>query len=441
MVTVSTITSFFLLLCSILIGKKYYENCGLFNPLVIFFLVWSFVLSCYYLDHSLNFFYYKTTFQADCFLSLGLLFFFVGGVFPLIVSSSCNYAESFCVFDLKNNININRIYYISLTILILFIFSVIAKYIILSHHYNDVMYSFDKIRKDSLDNKFTFPFYFYFFTFPAYLLIVNMGILTVIKKSKVMFLLGFVTIITAFFDSMFVGMRGKFVNFVFLFFFSFIMSYIIIGGKVTVKHYLYCILFVLFVLFILSLGIYIRLDHSQHGLFVFFALLFRINFIYITGVIPSYSYFLTHPWPTYYPGAQTFYSIYKLIDVVIGHIFSLIGLHSHTNDIFLGSHSYTFAPITYVGAFNSTSYLTYLQSDFGLYGMLFASMLFGLVSQYLFLIMLKRKRMIDIQIIAIIFYGIVISHRSMFTTGIWWLVLFLLICLQNKFASKKEYYS
>ena len=256
-ISMSTFTAFFLSVVSFFIMRRYYKKSGLFNPMNIFFGVWFANLAFYDFDRFLGYFFYHMTPNADKWLSYSLVSFFFGSVVILLISKK----RALCQTPVPTS-DLKQMWHITLPLFFLFIIAVAWKYLILIKHYDGVFCSLAEIRQDANSEKFKFPFFLYFLTLPAYFVTINLGILTVLKKSKIALLLGLITLALAYLNSTFVGMRGGFVN-VFLLFITSIMTSLFATKQIKIRHYIFICLIAIILLFILSLSIYLRSFNSD----------------------------------------------------------------------------------------------------------------------------------------------------------------------------------
>jgi len=414
--TLSTWTSFLLLLLSGIIGHFFYRKQGLFNPIFVFFGVWSVNLLIFEFDSYVKYFPLTLGRFADVWLAVSLVCFFLGSLFALFIMKKKTALLSVSSIELSS-FNREIVWYISLILFILFFVVVMYKYSILYQFYGNPFTQLQYIRGETNAGLFALPFYLNFFTLPAYLLITNLGVLVVLDKNKKVLFLSGLTLVLSCLNAMSVGMRGGFLNSLLLFFCSVVTTYIVVGKKVNIRHYIYVGVFILLTIVLFSMWLCWR-SHET-----FLASLFEHNYVYLVGPFLAYGYFLSKPWPVFYWGEWTFRGIYQLLN-------SLASFMGYTIFPGLNTKSY-YAPIIDIDhPFNTTNYLTYLFSDFGYGGMVVGPFLLGFVSNYLFCRVILYRKLIDIQLMAYIWFTLILTFRGVSTNGVYFWVLICLIILQ-----------
>lgn len=142
----------------------------------------------------------------------------------------------------------------------------------------------------------------------------------------------------------------------------------------------------------------------------------EVILLYAGGDIASFGYFVDHPYPSLFPGRNTFGGLYQIAE----GIFSLIGA--------------SFLPplngqdfIADVGMlFNTTISFSHYYSDFGSTGLVISSFLTGIISMSIMIFLRKKPSIVKLQLTACMIFFNFISIRSVPTEGAYFWILLVI---------------
>jgi oligosaccharide repeat unit polymerase len=146
---------------------------------------------------------------------------------------------------------------------------------------------------------------------------------------------------------------------------------------------------------------------------------------YNGGDISTFQYFYEHPIPSIPPGRHLLGGIYSLADKAAGLTgFSCLAELDPFNYI-------AFIPM----ANNTSIYLSYIYSDVGIVGSIIVTFVMGAISTYVYFRAVRLGRILDVQLQALLLFGVFISIRSVVTQGDYFWILLLGLYLQHKLAT------
>jgi len=394
----------------------FYRRVGLFHPSTVFLGIWLANFSFYALEGRFDMFHYELTPYAQWLFIASFITFFLGMLIVPMAPPGTKNKKSMAISDGQ----ISFLYRTAKYLLVFYAFAVGFKYVILVAKYGNPFASLSQVRYDAWNKIIIYPEYLYLLTLPAYLMVLNLGILLALKKSKKVILLVAAALALAFLNDCTIGMRGGMTNFSLLLACSYFMTYVSLGKKVTLKHVAELSLLAVGLLLVLTAMLYMRTDKSVS----FGSRFVKDTYLYFVGTIPACGYFFEHPWGSSAPAIWTFGGIYKAADVLLGAAgipYSPTGLETH------------YAAITRVGPFNCSSHLTYYYSDFGEIGVIIVPYLLGFISSYLFLKALYYKRILHIQLASLLLATLIFSVRGIYTNGVFFWVVVILVVAQHLF--------
>lgn len=153
---------------------------------------------------------------------------------------------------------------------------------------------------------------------------------------------------------------------------------------------------------------------------------YDIALLYAGGDIASFGYFVEHPYPSWPPGEHTFGGLYGIVN----------SLASPFGASFLSPMDPEFAIADPVERFNTSIHLSYYYSDFREAGVIFLSLLLGIVAMWAMVQYRKKFTLVRMQYFALFLYMAVASIRSVPTEGKYFWILLVLL----PFVSRISYY-
>lgn len=393
-------------------------NLSVFNPLVIFFLIWTFVLLLYSLDIRHFFFYAEMSQKAEQFLIISFFFFLFGYLTAAMYISKQKIAAS---LSLKNK-SLKNIYTLTKFFSLIFFAGLAYKYSILLFTYGNIFDALPSIHEALRIGVLAYPIVARFLTLFSYLIILNLGILIFFAFNKKVVIFTMLIIIAMYFNDMTAGSRGStFTGGLYLISIA-LVALVIKYKKLKFSHLISIVVVFLSIILLLTSIVYLRSDRTVS----FMNRVLNDSYIYITGTLPSYSFFIDHPWESRLFAHNTIFGFYQLLDTILKF------LSNNSLSILSPDDLRTyFAPITNLGPFNTTNYITYIYSDFGETGVILFNYFLGFISAYLYFKALKYKRIIDIQLSAIVVAGILFSPRGILTNGMSFWVTLIIVFIQH----------
>lgn len=406
-----------LLIVSLFMAKRLFHG-HLFNPLTVFFGIWTLTLILFKLDIYFKIFTSGLTLNAQYVMATSFILFFLGAVTVALYTKKRE-------IDKLVSINIKQLDLLTTTsalVLLVFFIAVIIKYLILIPRYGNPFVNIESIRIDFFDGSLIFPFYLSVVTTFGYLAILNLGILAVFKRNKSTLLMILFAFVLVFLNDSTTGMRGGLLNYIVLFLSGVMLSIIVRNIKIGIRHMFYLICACIFFLMTMSIIFFYR----SGGDVSYLEGLYKHNYIYLTSIVPTYSYFLDNPMPSNSFGIRTFQGLYEMLNM---------SLKPFDYILFAEADFKTFYAQNIIGnyPFNTAPYLTYLHSDFGLPGLLVSSYLMGLFSTFLYFKMIVAKRIIDIQFAVIAIAILIMSVRGIYVSGKSFWIMVGLVFLQHMF--------
>jgi oligosaccharide repeat unit polymerase len=413
------ITALFLIISLVLSGifyRKYF-----LNPIVVFFAIWLFSLLLYELDAHFKFFYVRLSSKAEIIFFISFFAFFIGS---LTVALPLRNKEKNRTQPGIEDRQLGFLYKIVKITFFVFLGAVFCKYILLFQRYGNPFANLALIRMES-SGKFCFPLILRFLSLSGYLLILNLGILIVLHCNKKIVFLTLASLILSFLNAASIGGRGSAFLTALFFITTVLVALIIKYKKIKIRFLLMGIAGILICVLSLTTVVYLRND----GKIAFMNRVIADNYLYIVGPIPATSFFIQEPWPSRLAGYNTMAGMYQLLDIASVSLFKI-------NLLVPQDLQSSFAKITNIGPFNTSSYITYFYSDFKEAGVVIFSYLLGLITTYLFFRAIFYRRIIDIQLLAIAMTNLLLSPRGILTNGInFWVILAVLI-IQHRILTK-----
>lgn len=404
-----------LLIVSLLLTKRLFHG-QLFNPLTVFFGLWSFTLVLFRLDTYFNVFTSGISLKAQYVMAASFLLFFLG------VITVALYTKKRKIDELVS-VNIRHLDFLTKTsalILLAFLIAVIIKYLIIIPRYGNPFVNMESLRTDFFDGSLTFPFALSIMTTFAYLGILNLGVLAVFKRNKSTLLMILFAFIFVFLNDSTTGMRGGLFNYFILFLSGVMLSVIVKNKKIGIRYMSYLVCACVFFVMIMTVIFYYR----SGGDVTYLEGLYKHNYIYLTGVVPTYSYFLDNPMPSKFFGIKTFQGLYEMLNMFLKPFDYILFTEADFKTYYAKN---IMGPLPY----NTSPYLTYFHSDFGLTGLMISSYAMGFISAYLYFKMIFTKRIIDIQFAIIAVAVLFVSVRGMYVSGKSFWVMVGLVLLQH----------
>jgi len=417
---VTLICSVFLLITLILSIPLY--NKRIINPALVFLAVWFIVFFLYEIDQIFFGFFKPISSYAEILFSAGFMFFFLGSLSAAINKDIPRKIPP----NITNN-HLRFIYRTTKILILIFLTSFSWKGIILFQRYSNPFANLYQIRYDYVRGLLEFPFHLDFIvTFTGYLIVLNLGILIVLRKSRKIKILTLLAILVVFFSDASVAGRGWSINIFFFLISTILVTYnVVLEKEIKLKQCLGIItsgiLLALLMTTIFSLRAKTPVNFGRS--------LTVDTFQYAVGNISSTGYFMENPLPTGPFGYNTFGGLLKLANDVSKAVFEKSFLTSKDPQRY-------YADISDLGPFNTSSHFALYYADFGAIGIIIISYLLGFISSYLFLKAVFYKRIIDIQLSAITFAMILFSVRGIYSNARFFWVLILSVVLQYYLSSR-----
>jgi oligosaccharide repeat unit polymerase len=405
----------------------------LFNPFTGFYTVWAIALLLYELNGVLGVFYVSLSDSASVLLVLFFVCYFLGGLAILLLKGS-TVRRAECI----GHRALDTIWKTCLYLLPLFCLAVLWKYRIVTAVFESPFEQMAELREAANVSEISFPLASRLLTLFGYVMILNLGILTVYRPGIKAFALVVVVMGLSFVSDSMVGGRGATFNTVLIFVCTVMLS---IGSRFRTIGYKHVFLgagVLLAGIALITVILFLRSD----GTMTFLERLVLDTYVYIAGTLPALSVFVDEPWPGTLPLQWTVAGIYQLADSVVRGI---------GGAGFLGEED-TFrtyyAPITVLGPFNSSVAVIYFYSDLREVGVIILAALLGLLGTHAYMKAIKRGRIIDIQFGALMTAMSLFTVKGMMTNGMMFWVTLSLVWIQQAFflsdgrrrASEKGFY-
>lgn len=399
----------------------------LFNPLIAFFGVWLVPLAAYEFNFAFDTFFYpyaRLSESADLLMSAGFLCFFLGAVAGLSPFKQSHPAR---LPDISE-VQIDKLYTATKWLYPLFTAGVVWKYTIVISLYGSLFGALGQVRVGANTGEFGIPLLARLMTLLGYLVVLNLGIIIILRPRPKIGLLLLGAFALFFVDSSTSGSRGSIFNSILLVLSAIFLTIALKTGAVGVRRLFSAFGLGVAGIVLITPILYIRGLGDVQSI-SFLERLLGDNYLYLVGPIPAYSFFLDHPWLTNLPGQWTFAGIYQLIDSVTSPVFGATVLSPGTFQTY-------FAPITFVGPFNTATYQTYVHSDFGVWGVLGISAVMGIIAAYTFVRAMQWGRIADVQVAALMMAMVILSIRGMMSNGMMFYITLVLIALQSRLMSR-----
>ena len=381
------------------------------TPLSFFIGTWFILLLLYNFDEILfNLFDYKISIHAHLYRLASLLMFTLGTLIIWIL---------FQKFKSNNNSEFNTGEYEEITKVLLFLFAIgtIIRIIIIIKTYGlSIAVSLPLIRADYVSGLLKFPFFTSSITIFANIIALNLGLLYGIGKKVGKLIIIFVTL--AILDDATMGDKAGLRLIIMIIMSAYYSKRIILEQKFTGVGKI--IMFAFITLSAYSVITFFRVNGQSANIM---EITFSHFYASIVGNLPSSAYFLNHPWPNDSFGAYSFSGFYDLFGI------------KYTQDHSLSQVSGSFfdANITSSGSiFNVTDFIAYLNSDFGLLGILIVSLLLGIISSFTFLYAKYKKSYLAIAYLAYLVTSLIICFRGFYFGAPGFLMTIVLLPLLNK---------
>jgi oligosaccharide repeat unit polymerase len=385
-----------------------------FNPLIAFFGIWLVALALFELDRIFGFFYVRLSDYAISLLVLSFVLVFVGGVLGVNLARNAVRDNVFDAQRQARGLTALTFIYVGIAIL-----ATLWRYHIVVVNYGSLFRNLASVRHDAFTGALTYPLISRAMSLFGYVAIANLGVLLATRWNPAWLALSVLVVFADFINDTTVGMRGSTFNAVLLLVTTILVTLTVKRGRMDFRHLLAAGGVVLAGVCLITVILYLRSGFFV-GLPNYWERLFKDNYVYLVGTIPSLSVFLNRPWPTVVGGQYTFLPLFEGLDWV--------GRHALGVPIFPATVGTYYAPITKLGPFNASSYLAYFYSDFRLPGVIVLSFLMGYASSYAFMKAFRSKRVLDIQIASLLTFMMIFTVRGIATSGTaFWATLVLLI--------------
>jgi len=412
---------FILLMISVVLSRCLYKR--FFNPALVFFGLWSVVFLLYELDQVFWDFFRPINEAAELLFVLSFVFFFLGCVMGAVPARVPIAKQTTRIKDA----DLRFLYHVVLVLMPLFVASIVWKYLILVRRYGNPFANLYQIRWDYVRGLLTPPLHLDFIsTFTAYLIMLDLGILVVLHRNRKFKIWIVFVFLMVFLTDASVGGRGWSFNlFLFLVSVVFLTYNAALGNSVKAKHPL--IIATSAVLFACMINViyYLRARDPisfGRGLTV-------DTFQYIVADISSTGYFVEHPFPTGPFGLHTFGGLLQLANDLAG-LFGKGFLEPQNTELY-------YADISSVLLVNTSTHLAYYYADFGTPGVIIISYVLGFISSFLFLKASCKRRIVDVQLAAIVFATLLFSIRGIHSEGRFFWILIVAVVLQHYLLSHK----
>jgi oligosaccharide repeat unit polymerase len=386
----------------------------LFNPMIIFFSVWSVALFLFQFNEYLQYFYYPLTDPAKVLMIVSFASFLLACVTFSLYPRVARGTDTMRVPDR----DISRIVSVTKGVLLLFSLAVLIKYVILFRRYGNPFPVLDSVRNDFFAGELQYPAVLTILTTFGYIAILNASVLVIFHRSKRTILLTIWAFMLFWLNDSTTAMRGSFFNASLLFLGVMMITNSAKGRKSGMLAM--CKFGALLLSFVALLSV---IFYFRSGGDVTYIEGFTVhNYKYIVGDIPAYSYVVEHPLPSRVFGQETLLGLYQLLDIPLSALGSPLLDEAANKSVYVKIGPYPF---------NSYAYLAYFYSDFGDIGVAVCSFLMGAISTILFARALRKKRIVDIQFAAIAMVSLIHTYRGMYTNGRSFWIMLLLVIFQH----------
>lgn len=413
--SLATFISLAFFIISFVITQIFFRK-QLFNPLFVFFGIWLLALGLFEFNAKLNLFAVSISDKSILLMTLGFTAFFLGGVTVSLAFRDTPDATVKTDIALPNR-DIGNLYKITAFALLMLILGVFWRFSDVIAVFGNPFSNLGAVRQTGHSGAFELATPARILTLFGYLAAINVGVLIVLKKSRLNFLLVIAILVLFYLNDITLGARGSTVNAAILLISAFLITKTVSPGGLKMTNLAQGVAIFAIGLGLITSILVLRSDREIS----YQERLKTDNYIYLVGTLPATSSFFDDPWPSTLPGQWTFAGLYQAADLVVKNGIDVPIIQP-------GTYQSSYAPILYFGPFNSSTFFTYLYSDFRETGLMFLSFMLGLISVFTFLIALNKKRLIDIHCAALMMFVIVFTIRGIPTNGImFWTTLALVI--------------
>ena len=385
----------------------------LFNPLVGFFGIWLLNLVFYEFDAFVKFFYVRLSPHAEALLGLSFTSYFIGAVVGMALLGRRTTTRPPEIDERSLGVLGNA----TLFALAVFTAGVLWKYHASTAAYGPIFGHLSEIRHDVVAGILKQPLLSRAMTLAGYLVVLNLGVLIAFRGGAALSLATLPIALLALLDDATTASRGFTFNVILLLVSTILLASGIRGRPVGLRSLAGAAAALATGLALTAIILHFR----SHGSVSYLVGLVRESYLYFVGTVPALSVFSDHPWAISAPGQWTFAPLYLVLDRLGRHLFHVAILQPDAYHTF-------YAPITHLEAFNSSSYLTYFYSDAGPAGTAILSGAMGLAAGVLFMRAMRLKRVVDIQVAALMMYLVLFSIRGIATNGpMFWITLGLVL--------------
>lgn len=384
-----------------------------FNPLICFVVVWLLTFALYEFDATIGLFVVGPGTHETFLILLGLCSFVTGAVVAVLPAKRVSPGP--LAVQGGTLLNLSRL---TLLLLPIFALGVAWKYVTVASVYGGLLLNLPEIRAAASLGLLSFPLLSRAMTLFGYVIILNLALLLVFRPRPLLVICCVGVVLLSLVNDMTTAARGSTFNAVLLLTCGMLMA---TAARSQVAWRDIRISVSLFVLgLLLTTGVlYLRSDRTIS----FLGRLTLDGYIYLVGNVPAMAYFFDNPWPASLPLQWTFAGLYQLADMLMAPL----GIQSLSPEVLATQY----APISSVGPFNSSAFLTYFHSDMGDIGVVLLSFLMGFICTYRFLVAIIRRRVLDIQIAALLMGLVIFSIKGIMTNGVMFWVTWIVVTLQD----------
>jgi len=405
------------LVASLYVARRFW-NGMLFNPLTGLFAPWLLALGLFTLNSRLALFDVGLTEPATLLLAVSFACYFIGGVLGIWLATRHD-SGVYSYHIAEPRLTVLAI----LTVLyaVAFLVGVAWKYATVNATFGLPLEHIARLKPLIVSHSILIPLPSRFLTLFGYMAVLNVGVLLMYSQNHRWIGLAVALVLLSLVNDAVQGARGSTINTVILLICAAVFSAGARTGRIGLKHVLGAGAVFVVGLALITLIIYLR-GNAIAGYLQRFVV---DNYVYLVGTIPATSFFAIHPWPHVLPGQWTFAGLYQLLGMIPPLREPLAPLNSAVFPSF-------YAPVTSIGPFNSSAYVTYFDSDSGLAGVAVLSGLLGLAATYAFTKAVTVGRVVDLQIAALLMFLVLLTLRGTVTSSImFWVVLGLIVVQWN----------
>jgi oligosaccharide repeat unit polymerase len=400
------------------------------NPVTIFLSTWLISLITYLAALRAEVFDLAISATAQMLLLGSFSAFFLAALAVLVHKAKVKNRS----IDLRESaamLNSRRFHRVTDALLVLTSGSVLMKYIIIWRRYGNPLENLQQVRDDYVYGDLRFSVLLSLATIGLNLLILNLGVSHFFRSKRPWQLSGrlWLAILLVVLNDLATADRAS-IRVIIILVCVALYGRAIADRPVKLRH---CVLAIMAVgLFIIGLSFIVYYRSSGDATLVEGVLVGSI-IANVVGNIGSFVVFVDHPWPGRLFAHHCLGGVYQFLNSVGAAIFGKTFLveddYSHWNE-----HYY--ADIG-VPVFNTTSYLTFLYSDFGVAGVVLVSFIAGWFCMRTFRRMIITRKVTDWQISAFLTAALVVSVRGFYPSAIgFWITLGALV-VQRRMLSRR----